>query len=184
MSNIGFIHGRFQPFHNGHLKYLQSALEQSETIWVGITKIDLGVIGQLEGHERRDQADANPLNYYQRATIIRECVADSGLDKRIIVAPFPIENTDRCPYFISTDLTAHTTIKEEWNREKIRRLEGVGYSINVLTDQPWVADNIASGSEIREMIRSNSPNWQRYVPPATARLITSEFVEAFPTSTP
>ena len=36
----GMIHGRFQPFHNGHLEYMRGAAEQSDELWVGITNPD------------------------------------------------------------------------------------------------------------------------------------------------
>ena len=36
----GMIHGRFQPFHNGHLEYMRGAAERSDELWVGITNPD------------------------------------------------------------------------------------------------------------------------------------------------
>jgi nicotinamide-nucleotide adenylyltransferase len=34
------IHGRFQPFHNGHLEYLRGAAERSDEVFVGVTNPD------------------------------------------------------------------------------------------------------------------------------------------------
>ena len=34
------IHGRFQPFHNGHLEYLRGAAARSDEVFVGITNPD------------------------------------------------------------------------------------------------------------------------------------------------
>ena len=34
------IHGRFQPFHKGHLEYLAGAAERSDEVFVGITNPD------------------------------------------------------------------------------------------------------------------------------------------------
>ena len=34
------IHGRFQPFHNGHLDYLRGALARCDELFVGITNPD------------------------------------------------------------------------------------------------------------------------------------------------
>ena len=36
----GMIHGRFQPFHNGHLEYLRGAAARSDEVFVGITNPD------------------------------------------------------------------------------------------------------------------------------------------------
>ena len=34
------IHGRFQPFHLGHLEYLAGAASEADEVWVGITNPD------------------------------------------------------------------------------------------------------------------------------------------------
>jgi len=34
------IHGRFQPFHNGHLEYMRGAADRSDELWIGITNPD------------------------------------------------------------------------------------------------------------------------------------------------
>ena len=36
----GMIHGRFQPFHLGHLEYLRGAAERCDEVFVGITNPD------------------------------------------------------------------------------------------------------------------------------------------------
>lgn len=179
MISEGFIHGRFQPFHNGHFAYLQAALDRSEFIWVGLTKIDLGTTGKMAGEERRDQISANPLTFYERARLISQLVRDLGISDRIGLAPFPIEHPERCPYFMPDKLTAFTTIKDEWNRVKIRRLIEVGYPVEVLTEQAWQAPNIASGSDIRSLIRSGSERWRGLVPESVARNISDELIGAF-----
>jgi nicotinamide mononucleotide adenylyltransferase len=33
---IGVVHGRFQPFHNGHLEYVLSAKQKCDFLYVGI----------------------------------------------------------------------------------------------------------------------------------------------------
>ena len=37
---LGMIHGRFQPFHLGHLAYLRAAAKRAERLLVGITNPD------------------------------------------------------------------------------------------------------------------------------------------------
>ncbi|TMK95420.1 MAG: hypothetical protein E6G42_02925 [Actinobacteria bacterium] len=34
------VHGRFQPFHNGHLEYLRGAAARCDELFVGITNPD------------------------------------------------------------------------------------------------------------------------------------------------
>jgi len=33
------IHGRFQPFHNGHLEYMRGAADRSDELWIGILRV-------------------------------------------------------------------------------------------------------------------------------------------------
>jgi cytidyltransferase-like protein len=57
---IGCIHGRFQPFHNGHFEYLKAAYERSERLIVGITQYDQAVYDQGSPAHRLNVAD-NPF---------------------------------------------------------------------------------------------------------------------------
>ncbi len=50
----GCVHGRFQPFHNGHLEYVLAAQSRCAFLWVGITKYDIDVseLSPLGRHSR------------------------------------------------------------------------------------------------------------------------------------
>ncbi len=63
----GMIHGRFQPFHLGHLEYLRLAAERSEMLIVGITNPDPGQIAEEETAQHRHRDEANPYTYFERA---------------------------------------------------------------------------------------------------------------------
>ncbi len=52
----GMIHGRFQPFHNGHLEYLLAALERCETLIIGITT-DHATPSAWTNHSQRQFSD-------------------------------------------------------------------------------------------------------------------------------
>ena len=44
------IHGRFQPFHNGHLEYLAGAAERSDEVFIGIgLAVPIDVAGGAAG---------------------------------------------------------------------------------------------------------------------------------------
>ena len=55
------IHGRFQPFHNGHLEYLRGAAAQSDELFVGITNPDPQRIKEEPSDpQRRTLAERGP----------------------------------------------------------------------------------------------------------------------------
>ena len=68
--------GRFQPFHNGHLKTLQVALEQADEVLI------------LLGSSNRANNIRNPWNAQQRESMIRAVLADEGIpQKRVKIIP-------------------------------------------------------------------------------------------------
>ena len=62
----GFVHGRFQPFHNGHLEYLRGALERCEELFVGITNPDLSHVRPEPEDPLRHLPESNPWSYVER----------------------------------------------------------------------------------------------------------------------
>jgi cytidyltransferase-like protein len=51
----GMIHGRFQPFHLGHLEYLRGAAGRCDEIIVGITNPDYEGVGkEVSGADVRE----------------------------------------------------------------------------------------------------------------------------------
>ena len=68
--------GRFQPFHNGHLKTLQVALEQADEVLI------------MLGSSNRANNIRNPWNAQQRESMIRTVLADEGIpQKRVKIIP-------------------------------------------------------------------------------------------------
>ena len=165
--NEGSAHGRFQPLHNEHLEYVLAAKERCEFLWVGITRFDISAehLNPLGRH--RERPEANPLTYYERVTIIRQALMDSGIPpSEFEFTPFPIETPSALSLFLPKHVVCYTTICEEWNREKIRLLEGEGYKVEVLWER---IPKQLQGTDVREAIASGDERWKTMVPPATIR---------------
>lgn len=165
----GSVHGRFQPFHNGHLKYVLTAEKQCEYLWIGITKCDIGLIDPNYPSRFREKPENNPLTFFERLTIIGEALVEEGIDQtKFGFLPFPIETPGRLPNFMPTYIPCFTTVCEQWNEDKINILKGLGYGVTVLYhEQP----KIISGSAIREDIVAGGDSWRTMVPKATARAV-------------
>jgi cytidyltransferase-like protein len=65
------IHGRFQPFHNGHFEYLQGAAAQSDEVWVGITNPDPTRVKPEPSDPVRHLPESNPYTYAERLLMVR-----------------------------------------------------------------------------------------------------------------
>jgi cytidyltransferase-like protein len=162
------IHGRFQPFHNGHLEYLRAARELCETLVVGITNPDPTTIRQDATSEHRHLADANPYTYFERLLMIREVLRDEGIDAdRSLIIPFPVNDQERWPYYLPPSAVHYLRVFSEWEQAKVDRLREHGYIVEVL--HPGIEKEIEA-SEIRRRMATGG-DWQSLVPPAVVLVL-------------
>jgi len=171
------IHGRFQPFHNGHLQYFRWAKARYELVYVGITQIYGSNAGDFPGAPHRGEAESNPLTFFERSRLIEAALVGEGVDiSSFRIIPFPIEDVYRLRLFLPLDVPCCTTIHSEWNEHKIVALREAGYEVEVLaSDEANVLR--ASGSDIRKMMRSGDDMWRRYVPTGAAALIETDLLK-------
>ncbi|NOR62568.1 MAG: adenylyltransferase/cytidyltransferase family protein [Rhodobacteraceae bacterium] len=167
------IHGRFQPFHNGHLQYFRWAKERADCIYVGITQIHNQHEADFPGAEHRGLIDNNPLTFFERFQVIETTLISEGFslaDFRII--PFPIEDPFRLSVFLPTSIKCFTTRHSEWNDHKVKLLEDAGFTTEILSDDEQHVQR-TSGTEIRSMMKSGNLDWKRYIPEGSHDMLES-----------
>jgi cytidyltransferase-like protein len=166
---IGVAHGRFQLFHNHHLRYVLAAKRMCEHLVIGITSPIL----ELAPHEgiapHRKQDAANPLSYYERLSMISACMFAAGLSCReFSITPFPIESPHLLHNYAPSHAVCYITIYDLWGEEKARRLSRAGFNVHVL----WRSDiKEISGSQIRADIRAGASSWLEMMPPAAVSYV-------------
>ena len=167
---VASVHGRFQPFHNGHLRYVLAAKGKCEFLWIGITQINIrSLLSSNIGGEHRYDPCHNPMTYYERVLMITDALTEVGISRlEFGVIPFPIETPQNLSDFLPTNIPIFTTICEEWNREKCKLLRDKGYDVQSLWDDP---KKEIQGRMIRELISEDDPGWRTMVPSATARMV-------------
>jgi len=167
----GSVHGRFQPLHNGHLEYIEAALTQCDFLYVGITQYTSHKLVQVQSTSavHRGHPHNNPLTYFERTMVIDAVLGEIGVSRdRYAVVPFPIEEPHELGEFLPTAVPIFTTTYDDWNREKIRTLEQIGYEVVNLWTRP---QKDVAGHEIRSLMRSGSQAWRQHVPDSAARLL-------------
>jgi nicotinamide mononucleotide adenylyltransferase len=175
----GSVHGRFQPFHNGHLDYVLEAFNHTDFMWVGLTQIFMPR-SDLVNDSSRERATSNPLSFLERSELVDAALVDAGIPRdRFRITPFPIESPERLREFIPPECLCFTTLVNEWNNEKVKRLNDNGFPTKILGLS--VPDNmrVTSGTEIRRLIRANDPSWARFVPPRVAEIIDNRLRDSF-----
>ena len=91
LGRRGMIHGRFQPFHNGHLEYLRGAAERSDELWIGITNPDPARVKPEASDPARHLPESNPYSYAERLLMVKAAASDLELDPaNVHVIPFPV----------------------------------------------------------------------------------------------
>jgi cytidyltransferase-like protein len=165
----GSVHGRFQPLHNGHLKYILGAKQYCDFIWIGITQYNIHSMLESPQDPHRQEEKNNPLTYFERAEIIREALLDDGFRQgEFDIIPFPIETPEILPDFLPVTIPIFTTIYDEWNLHKVDVLRQIGYEVIVLWEETVKE---IDGMEIRELLCGGDERWRQKVPWATIRAI-------------
>ncbi len=162
------IHGRFQPFHNGHLEYLKGAAARSEEVFVGITNPDPERIKPEASDPLRHLPESNPYTYVERLLMVKAAAADAGIGlERIHVIPFPINEPELWPAYVPQDVVQYIRLFSDWGGTKLDRLRAAGYEVVVLDEG---AEKEISGADVREALRTGG-DWEALVPPGVAALL-------------
>jgi nicotinamide-nucleotide adenylyltransferase len=164
----GMVHGRFQPFHNGHLEYLRGAAERSDELWIGITNPDPARIQYEESDPLRHLPESNPYSYAERLLMAKAAAADVGLElAHVHVIPFPVNEPELWPAYVPTDVTQYLRLFSAWGGTKLERLRGAGYEVVILDEG---AEKEISGADVRAAMRAGE-EWTTLVPPGVVRVL-------------
>jgi nicotinamide-nucleotide adenylyltransferase len=159
------IHGRFQPFHNGHLEYLKGAAAHSDEVWVGITNPDPTRVKPEPADPVRHLPEANPYTYAERLLMVK-AAADS-IDVDVHVIPFPINEPELWPAYVPPDVTQFIRQFSDWGTTKIERLRAAGYEVVILDEG---TEKELSGADVRAALRDGD-DWEALVPSGVARVL-------------
>jgi nicotinamide-nucleotide adenylyltransferase/phosphinothricin biosynthesis protein PhpF len=164
------IHGRFQPFHVGHLEYLRGAADRSEEVFVGITNPDPARIRPEPSDPVRHLPESNPWSYAERMLMVKAAAADLGLDQaHVHPIPFPVNEPELWPAYVPPGVTQYIRLFSDWGGTKLDRLREAGFEVVVLDEG---SEKEVSGADVRAAIRSGD-EWEALVPPGVARVIRS-----------
>ena len=161
------IHGRFQPFHNGHLEYLRGAAARCEELFVGITNPDPRRIKEEPSDPLRHLPESNPFTYVERLLMIEAVAAEEGIRAHVI--PFPVNEPELWGAYVPAGVTQYLRLFSDWGGTKLERLRAAGYDVVVLDEG---AEKEISGADVRAAMREGGP-WEALVPPGVARVIRS-----------
>lgn len=168
MIKLGFIHGRFQLFHNEHLQYALDAKKRCERLIVGITSPENAALIREEVDPHRSNACDNPFTFYERFEMVKAALLGAGIPREDFeIVPYPIERPEVLPNYIPLSATSFFTIYDQWGYEKLHRLSELGYDTFVIPR----GDKGMCSTEIRTKIVEDD-DWKYMVPEAVYNYIT------------
>jgi cytidyltransferase-like protein len=165
---VGCIHGRFQPFHNGHYEYLLAASRKCDRLIIGITQYEAEMVDNGSPTHRMHLAD-NPFTYWERLRVIKAVLANAAdIDVEADVVPYPIQAPNMIQYFVDPRAIMFTTIYDEWNMEKVRRIEEQGFVVDIL----WKRSiKEIEGKKVRAAMRQDWSLFSSMVPKGVTEVV-------------
>ena len=129
----GCVHGRFQPFHNGHLEYALHARQRCERLIVGITAPDPTAARKEAASAHRHEPASNPFTYFERLLMIRDALLAEGLKPcSFAIVPFPIHEPGLVGHYVPEGTVHFIRVYSRWEEEKVRRLRDAGATVEIL----------------------------------------------------
>lgn len=154
----GFLIGRFQPLHFGHIHLIRESLKQIQTIIIGV-----GSAQDYQVHE-----EENPYSYAQREKMLREMIRHKQLSERIDTIIPLIDNPDddawRTAVLKMTGPIDVVVSNNDW-------VKGIFERVNIPTlSVPLYRRDLYEGTKIREILK-NSNDYKEYLPSYVWKII-------------
>jgi len=176
-NKAGYFHGRFQPFHLGHLDVVKYILELCNLLVIGISNPFRTYPYINESYNQEEiksleiarNPENNPFPYWARVFMIRQGLKEEGVDlSKILFIPnlndtgLPI-NEIRLPKELTIIFICP---KDAHNKAKVKSYLDKGWRV---IEVP-VSEKCPGSAVIREAIK-NGGQWEMFVPKGTAKFI-------------
>lgn len=165
---LGMVHGRFQPFHTGHLQYVLHAHARCRHLVIGITNPDPTHVRHEDANPTRSRPGANPYPYWLRQRMVHDALLDERVDPgTFTILPFPIHEPDLWHHYVPPGVVHLLRVFSGWEEDKLARFEAAGYRTEVVDPG---APKRTTGTAVRRAVAEDG-DWRELVPAATARAL-------------
>jgi nicotinamide-nucleotide adenylyltransferase len=151
--NALFI-GRFQPFHKGHLLFLQNICSQYDEIIIGI------------GSSQYRNTSENPFSYDERKMMIEKSLDAVGVKNYRIVTIPDIHNPPKWASHVDSIVSDFDVVLSNNSFTK-KLFSEKGYAVK---ETSLIKREKYSGREIRKRMRQNN-SWEELVPETVVTII-------------
>ncbi len=165
---LGLVHGRFQPPHNGHIRYILAALDKCDRLLIGICTPTLCTTEEADRTGYPCTPEQNPFSYEDRVEMIRRALDELHIDQnRYSFLPFPSDYTDIAD-LVPSETVFCMSVSGPADHEKIAHLSSQGWKSEIVFEAGEARER--SGA-IREDAKKGGTAWKESLPHAVAQYI-------------
>ncbi|MGN0391563.1 MAG: nicotinate-nucleotide adenylyltransferase [Bariatricus sp.] len=176
MIDVGVVYGRFQILHLKHLEYILAAKMRCRKLYVGITFPDGSYIGEDPEMDEEGKKSANPLTYFERFEMIRDCLLDFKVPREAFdIIPFPMEREENLRQYMPNDAVCFLSICDAKTERDEKLLKSMGYAAEVLWRRNE-SDKGITGTQVRQRILADE-KWSDLVPKSVYEYIISNGID-------
>jgi len=146
--------GRFQPFHNGHLKVIEYVLDKYEELIIGI------------GSSQYKDEPKNPFSFKERKEMIDEALKDENISNYKTIDIPDIHNPPKWVEHVLSIVSDFDFVVTNNSFTK-ELFEEKGFKV---ITTPVFNEEKFSGKVIRKKIKNNE-KWEDLVPESTVKII-------------
>jgi len=164
---LGIVHGRFQPPHNGHLRYILAALTRAQRVIIGVATPKLCSEEEAARTGYPCTATLNPFSYDERIGMLSAALGAAGIPaERYSFIAFPSDYAN-LQTIVPPSTVFLMSITSEGDTRKAVHLTSLGYATEAVISLPEDEDR-EHAEAVRASARSGTDGWKALVPPAVA----------------
>lgn len=166
---IALVHGRFQPPHNGHIRYILSALDKADHVLIGICTPEICSKEESERTGYPCTKELNPFTYEARAEMISLALSEVEIDiSRYSFLEFPSDYKN-INNIVPKDTVFFMSKTSKSDDEKIEAIKLAGFQTDILIEIPENAPRERSGH-----VRNMDNDWENMVPKVIEKYLKSK----------
>ncbi len=167
---IAVVHGRYQPPHNGHIRYILTAFEKAEHLLIGVCTPEICSDEEAERTGYPCAPHLNPFSYEDRKTMIGLALTEQGISpSRYTIIPFPSDYKN-IETLVPRDAVFFMSVTSEHDAKKIEYLQQKGFAVETIFSQQHETPR-EKGGYVRTSVRAGTNDWETMVPESVQKYI-------------
>ena len=166
----GLIHGRFQPPHNGHIRYILAGLKEVDHLYIGICTPRICTQEEANKTGYPCTAELNPFTHQERVDMLTLALDEQHIPReQYSLIAFPSDYT-HIEKLISKDTVFLMSVTSPSDNTKINHIQSLGYKTKTIIELA-PTEREEKAHIVREGLKNGTDKWESIVPASVAQYI-------------